>query len=210
MSRTHRSQDRAVAVDAELRQRATRLEHDFLTFCELAQEAMDGAYHTRFGFADFPAYCTDRLGFEYRTLRKRLAAVEALRALPAGEQNRARSTLAAVGATKASILAPALRRDPAGWADWCQKAAQEPAEALQARVSRALGLRPRGPVAMVSTQKGEGWYRAVLAGLPDDLQEQTQRAFKLAERALEKADPSPYECWGALVEEFIATWEPKA
>jgi hypothetical protein len=62
----------------------------------------------------------------------------------------------------------------------------------------------------VPEQKGEGWYRAVLAGLPEDLQLETQRAFKLAERALEKADPNPYECWGAIVGEFTATWEPKA
>ena len=135
---------RATVVDAELRERSTRLESDFLAIVELVIEARDGQYYTRFGFVDLAPYLEARLGLSARSVLRRVGAVEALLTLPAGVQQQARAAMAAVGATKAAILTPAIRRDPAGALDWLQHAAAEPAERLQERVSRALGLKPRG------------------------------------------------------------------
>lgn len=177
-----------------------------MALCELVQEVIDGGYYAKFGFTDAETYLEERLGLSYRSIRRRLAVLEAVRRLPAKDQADAKAQLAAVGAHKAAIVAPALQQDAAGWRDWVKTATTETVEALQARVSRVLGHRPRGS----GTDAGERWYGTLLAGLPEDLQADTKRAFHLAAQALEKTAPKPTECWAAIVHEFISTWEPTA
>lgn len=198
--------DRARRVDAELRQRARQLERDYLTFVELLDEFEREGWYARFRCPDLATYVERELRLSYRSIRRRLKVVETVRALPSGEQDDARTKLAALGAHKASIVSPAIQQDTAGWRNWITVAEAETVETLQARVSRILGHRPRGH----AEDPGERWYRALLAGLSDNLQTDTRRAFKLAELPLEKADPNPKECWAAIVHEFVATWEPRA
>jgi hypothetical protein len=205
-----RGNTRADQVDAELRYRATRLESDFLTIVELCQEVIERGYYARFQYRDAESYLEQRIGLSYRSVRRRLGTIEAIQKLPANERKPARAALVEIGSHKASIVAPALRNDPSGWREWVGKAKAVPEAALQQSVSLALGHRPRGTVVARAAQPGETWYARVLAPpLPDELRELTQRVFKLAEVALEKLAPNPFECWAAICQEFLATYEPK-
>lgn len=201
--------NRAAIVDSDIRRLVAELEVDFLAIVELCREVIDGAYHERFNFPTAEAYLEDRTGWSYGTIRKRLRTLDGLRALPAQNQDAARKALASIGATKAAIVAPAIQKDPDGFDNWIEHAKLEPAPKLQERVSRALGHRARGPAA--ATEPGAGWYRRLLAlpGWPDELRADTERAFKLAEVALQKPGAHPLECWAAIVHEFIGTYEPK-
>lgn len=166
--------NRAAIVDTELRRLSTRIESDFFAVCELVQEAIDGAYYARFGFADAERYLEDRLGLSYRSVRRRLAVLDAVRALPAKDQEDAKTQLAAVGSHKAAALAPALRQDPQGWREWVKTAAAETVEAVQGRVTRALGLKPRG-----STETPGSRFLAYVLNQVGDARDEVEETFRL-------------------------------
>lgn len=161
-------------VDTLLRQSAQRLEMGFLDFCELAQEAIEGKYHEKFGFVDAEPYFQDRIGCSYRSLRKRLAVLEGLRKLPVGQMEPAKQAVAALGAHKSSILAPVLGRDGQDWQTWVELAHESTEEALQDLVSSELGLRPRG----VAKAPGERFLAFVLNAVPPDRQPQVEWVFR--------------------------------
>lgn len=199
-----RAGNRAAVVDAELRRYAKHIETDFLAVCELVQEVMTEGYYARYGFVDAARYLEDRLGLSYRSVRRRFAIVEALRALPAGEQPAAREMVAGLGAMKASVLAPALKSDPTGWRDWAKKAAAESVEALQARVTTALGLKPRGAE---SPTPGARWLAHTLNlidGEDAGKRAEVEEAFQLGYR-IGRTD-NALRVFLQLVEECIQEW----
>jgi hypothetical protein len=160
-------------VDQELRQRATRIETDFLTLCELVQEVADGAFYARFGFQDLDGYLEERIGLSYRSVRRRLTVLEAIRALPPADQDAAKVSLAALGASKAAVLAPMVKRPGVDWRTWAETAASTPVASLQAQVSRELGLRPRG----AADAPGTRFLAYVLNQVPPDVREEVQVVF---------------------------------
>lgn len=166
---------RAAQVDAELRQRATRLETDFFVICELVEEVRAESYHARFGFVDVETYLEQRIGLSYRSVARRLAAFKAVQALPPAEQAAAKTELAALGAHKAAVLAPALKQDPDGWRDWTKKAATETVDGLQKKVTTALGLKARGP----STDAPGARFLAYVLTQVGDAREEVEEAFQL-------------------------------
>ena len=140
---------RPETVDLALRQMVARLEADFYQFVELLQEALDGAYYRALGYADPARYVEDHLGLSYSSVRRRLRVLEGVRALPAGEQDAAKSALATIGSHKAGILA-AILKDPhekAHWAAWVEDAGLWTVEELQAGVTKLLHLTARGAAA---------------------------------------------------------------
>jgi len=161
-------------VDTLLRQSAQRLEMGFLDFCELAQEAIEGKYHERFGFVDAEPYFQDRIGCSYRSLRKRLAVLEGLRKLPAGQIEPAKLAIAAIGSHKSSILAPILGKDGQDWQTWVALAQEATEEALQDLVSSELGLRPRG----LAKAPGERFLAFLVNSVPPERREQVEWVFK--------------------------------
>lgn len=200
---TGRPGNRAAVVDAQLRERRGRLEAEFFAICDLVQEAIDGAYYVKFGFPDIDAYLRDAIGLSWRSIRKRLAPLEAVRAsLPAGEQDAAKVALAKVGAEKSAILAPAIRQDPGGWKDWAQKAERETVAALQARVSTALGLKSRGAAPDLP---GSRWFTHTLNLIEDPgKRAEVEEAFTLGKQ-LAKTD-NALGVFLRLVEECIQEW----
>jgi hypothetical protein len=195
---------RAALVDAELKRHATRIERDFLTVCELVQEVITEGYYARYGFVDAERYLEDRLGLSYRSVRKRVAALEAIRSLPATERESARQAIAEVGATKASILAPALKQDADGWRDWVKHAATETVEDLQSRVTTALGLKARGPAPEAPGAK----FLAYVLNQVGDAREEVMEAFELGMR-LARSDHA-VAVFIALCREVLPDWRARA
>lgn len=169
---------RPEVVDLELRQRAVRLEDDFLGFCELAREALDGKYYLDLGFPDFDTYAVERLGSSYRTLRRGLAALEAVRRLPPADQAPARQALAELGSHKSGALAPALT--PENWRDWVTRASGASVAALQAAVSAALGAKRRGRPA-----PDDPFLERLIRLLPEDVEDRVRAVFKAGQRQME-------------------------
>lgn len=172
-------------VDLLLRQSAQRLEMGFLDFCELAQEAIEGKYHERFGFLDESGYFTERIGVPYRTLRRRLAVLEGLRKLPAGQIEAAKQAVAAIGSHKSSILAPVLGRDGQDWQTWVALAQEATEEALQDLVSSELGLRPRGN----AKAPGEKFLAFLLNSVPPERRDQVEWVFRKMASLDDTANP---------------------
>lgn len=172
-------------VDLLLRQSAQRLEMGFLTFCELAQEAIDGKMHERFGFVDEAAYFTERIGVSYRSLRRGLTVLEGLRKLPAGQIEPAKLAIAAIGSHKSSILAPILGKDGQDWQTWVALAQEATEEALQDLVSSELGLRPRG----IAKPPGKKFLAFLLNAVPPERREQVAWVFQRMASLDDTANP---------------------
>lgn len=170
---------RALVVDAELRRLSGTIERSWLEVYELAEEVRREGYHARFGFADPEAYLETRCGLAYRSLAKRKAVAAALTALPAADQAEAREKVAALGANKAATLAPALRSDPVGWRHWVATAAEETVDRLQDRVSRTLGLKPRGAQ---PPAPGARFLAMVLNQCPPEARDEVAEVFALGGR----------------------------
>lgn len=175
--------NRAAQVDAELRQRAARLETDFFRIVELVEEIRAEGFYARFGFADVESYLEQRIGLSYRSVARRLAAVKAVQALPLADQDEAKAQLAALGASKAAVLAPALTKDPHGWKDWAKQAAAESVTDLQAKVSRVLGLKPRGPAPDAPGAKFLAYVLTQVGDAREEVQETFELGMKLAQSA---------------------------
>lgn len=154
-------------VDLLLKQSVKRLELGFMDFLELADEAIQGKFHERFGFQDASEYFDQRIGFSYRTLCRRMAVLAALRGLPPGQMPAAREALAELGSHKSSILAPAFAKEPADWQEWVDLARGATEEALQDAVSSALGHKARGRI-----QPGDAFWNYIVAHTPPERHEQ--------------------------------------
>ena len=187
-----------------MQQCARTISQRFLDFCGFAAEFTREGYWARYACETPEDYYTRYTGISYRTVRAWCAVLEGLGRLPVKDQPAARETLVGLGSHKARVLAPILGREGEDWHAWADRAATVTEERLQEEVSAACGHRPRG----APDQPGERWYRALLAPLPPELQEDTQRAFRLAHK--EAATANPIGCWKAIIAEFLSTWEPQA
>lgn len=162
-------------VDLELRQRARRIEADYMAFIELAQEAIAGQYHLKFGFQTEEAYFSDRVGISYRSVRRRLQILEGVLRLPPAEQTEARAALAEIGAHKAAEVARILGRDGgAPWRDLVEFAKGVTEEALREEVSIRLGTKPRG---LPAGQPGDAFLRYVLNQIPPEVLDHVEQTF---------------------------------
>lgn len=197
------TRDRAAVVDAELRQRARRLETDFYALSELVIEARDGQYFTRFGFLDLASYLEDRLGLSARSILKRLAPAEAVLGLPPALQDEVKDRLAQIGSTKAAILAPALRRDSERALEWLEHASADTVGQLQDRVSRTLGLKPRGPHV-----PGDRFRRMVVNQVPVERRDQVEAFFEAGKRWI--GTDNSVEVFLKAVEECAVEWQHRA
>ena len=161
-------------LDLLLRQHAKRLHLGAFELMEVVQEALDGKVHERFGYEDFAPYVENRTGLSYRSICRQLAVLAGLRALPPADLAEAKQVLAELGAHRASILAPALEKEPTDWKDWVEIARDSTEEALQDAVSSALGLKPRGKAGA----PGEKLWAFILNQIPPERREQAQWVVK--------------------------------
>lgn len=136
--------ERHVAVDLALRQHAGRLEHDFLDFCRLAEECIEQNHWARFGYPGPQEYFEERVGISYRSLRRRLSVLEALKRLPEAERPEAEAAVLALGSHKSAALARAIGREGVDWRQLVEFAQRATAEAVQERVTIETGGKPRG------------------------------------------------------------------
>ena len=177
-------------VDTLLRQHVKRIELGFFEFLELADEAISGKYHEKWGYVDAGPYFEERIGVGYRSLCRRLAVLEGLRALPPAEMPHAKEVLAELGAHRASILAPAFKQEPGDWREWVELAHGSTEDALQEAVSSALGLRPRGKAGA----PGERFLGYMLNAVPPDRREQVAWVFQ----EMAKIGGDPGNKWSPL------------
>ena len=165
-----------VEGDLKLRQLAKRIETDYLAFCDLAKEAMEQGWHTRFGYVDPGDYFEERIGLSWRTLRRRFTILEAIARLPQAEQAEARSTMVELGSHKAAALAPLVREDGADWRKAAEFAKTATEEAVQSMVSEKLGRPHRGLPA--SQHPGERFMTWLLNVVPPETHDQVEFVFE--------------------------------
>lgn len=169
-------------LDTALRQAARTIAESFLTFCDLALEAIETKVHERYGYLSPADYFESRLGVSYRSARRWLAVAEGLRRLPDGERAQARTALAELGSHKAGTLARVLGREP--WQPWVERAAATPAEALQAAVSAATdGTRVAGPA------PGERFLRWLVANVPPEESDRVEAVLRAVMRVGNQVNP---------------------
>jgi hypothetical protein len=97
-----------------------------------------------------------------------------------------------------------LRAKPETWRAWVARAAESTVEAIQERVSLALGLKPRGHV----DAPGERWYRRLLRDVPPDAREEVEAVFAAGARLAETSNPMAV--FLAMVKECSVEWASRA
>lgn len=194
-------------LDLRMRQAVRQIGTAWLGLVEDARVFLDGSYWYKWGYTRPEEYFLDHLGLTYRTVRRWLTVLEGLRRLPPPDYEPAKDALLELGAHKAAVLAPVLGREGEDWRAWTAHAAEWTEARLQEAVSERCGHRPRG----APSAPGERWYRALLSDLPDELQDLTGRAFRLAEQQLGPGTAHhPMACWAAICQEFVGTYETRA
>src|SRR6266446_3657224 len=182
---------RADALHLALQSLRDRVEPDRVLACELAWEVHAKGYWSQVRNADGTTYPTEEAYFRHvlglaswRTAYKRLAIGRMLTRFEEPERSLLRSSLAAVGLAKATVVAPAIERFEE-WRTWLQSASELSTVLLQAKVSEALeppaGSRagpsrralPAGRAERHAGHRGDGGGRALLLprqagrGLPE-------------------------------------------
>jgi len=118
------------------------------------------------------------------------------------ERSLLRSSLAAVGLAKATVVAPAIERFEE-WRTWLQCAMEISTVLLQAKVSEALDALPRG---REPAHPGERFRRDVLSAMPDiEAMELVERFFHLGKRVV--GSPNPIAIFLAGCRECLPEWE---
>ena len=173
--------------DLKLKQLAQRIETDYLEFCALAQTAMADNWHQKFGYVDASAYFDERVGLSYRTVRRRLAILEAIQRLPEGEQEEAKATMTALGSKKAGVLAPMLGKPDLDWKAAATFAQGVNEAAVQSMVSEKLGHPHRGLAA--SVHPGQRFFDYILNTVPPDERERTEWVFNQLMKMAQSHNP---------------------
>ena len=192
----HTALPRHQFLDVRLRQRAGRIMGEFLVFAQDAAEFIREEYYVRFKFLSAAAYFEERLGLQYRSVRRYLSILEGVERLPPADQGAALKALPEVGAHKAAVIAPALGREGVNWRDLLDKATKTPEPALQAHVTKLLGRDPK-PAA---SGHGERVLRYFLAHLPEDRQEQAERVIRAAMEQVEPKTETPISVFLTMVD----------
>ncbi len=173
--------------DLKLRQLAQRIETDYLAFCEVAKTAMAEGWHQKFGYVDASAYFDERIGLSYRTVRRRLAILEAIQRLPEAEQSEARAVMVELGSHKAGALAPLLGQEQVDWRESAEFARRATEDAVQSMVSEKLGRPHRGLPA--SEHPGHRFFAYILNTVPPDERERTEWVFQELMKLAESHNP---------------------
>jgi hypothetical protein len=203
---------RAEALHLALQSLRDRVEPDRVLACELAWEVHAKGYWSQVRNADGTTYPTEEEYFRHvlglaswRTAYKRLAIGRMLARFEEPERSLLRSSLAAVGLAKATVVAPAIER-VVEWRTWLQCASEMSTVLLQAKVSEALDALPRG---REPAPPGEHFRRAVLAAMPDiEAMEVVERFFHLGNRVV--GSPNPIAIFLAGCRECLPEWELQA
>ncbi len=203
---------RAEALHLALQSLRDRVEPDRVLACELAWEVHAKGYWSQVRNADGTTYPTEEEYFRHvlglaswRTAYKRLAIGRMLARFEEPERSLLRSSLAAVGLAKATVVAPAIERF-VEWRTWLQCASEMSTVLLQAKVSEALDALPRG---REPAPPGEHFRRAVLAAMPDiEAMEVVERFFHLGKRVV--GSPNPIAIFLAGCRECLPEWELQA
>src|SRR6266478_2051968 len=203
---------RAEALHLALQSLRDRVEPDRVLACELAWEVHAKGYWSQVRNADGTTYPTEEDYFRHvlglaswRTAYKRLAIGRMLTRFEEPERSLLRSSLAAVGLAKATVVAPAIERVEE-WRTWLQCASEMSTVLLQAKVSEALDALPRG---REPAPPGERFRHAVLAAMPDiEAMEVVERFFHLGKRVV--ASPNPIAIFLAGCRECLPEWELQA
>ena len=161
--------------DLKLRQLAKRIEGDYLDFCALAQTAMAENWHQKFGYVDASDYFDERVCLSYRTVRRRLAVLEAIQRLPEAEQAEAKTAMTELGSKKAGALAPLLGKPDMDWKVAATFAKGVNEAAVQSMVSEKLGHQHRGLAA--GQHPGERFLAYLLNVVPPDEHDRVEKAF---------------------------------
>lgn len=194
-------------VDGLLRQHVQRIGESFLEIARLADEVAQHAYYAKYDYLSVDDYMEDRFGIRPRTLARYRSVLDALAALPEGQIQEARVALTGVGIHKAAILAPVLQTEEAGrWQKWVSFAESATEDALQEKVSRALGAKPRGLLG----ERGSRFYKTLLRFVPEDAKAEVETVFALGQRRINPQQPqtvNPVEVFLCMVREVAVEWQ---
>lgn len=154
---------------------AKKISRSVMDFAQEIQEAIDADDHAHFGYAGPDDYFQDKLGLAWGSVRKYLAPLRAIKALPEAQREQAKEALAEVGISKAAAISPAIERAPESFAAWIELAKSANKDAVQAKVSDALGHKPRG--AAVANDPGVSTLEFIIRRLPSEMQDSFRDAF---------------------------------
>ena len=185
---------RHLVVDRLLRELVTRMTQMQFEFTALAQETLTDRLYVRHHYQDPDEYFEQRIGFSWRSLRRRLAIEEAFHRLEGAERADCRTALSGLGVHRAAILAPAIGKPKQDWREWVKIAQKLDEDALQTRVSEALGAKTRGKPAKKGQSSGSDgnvahdgaadlppigkrWLDYTLSVLPEDARPEVEDVF---------------------------------
>ena len=209
--------DRAQGVTLALRALARRRARDWLAEAELCWEVHRDGHWSKATGADGRAYPSEEAYWEdvlqvdsWRSVTRRLQIGEVLEHAGDPDRVKLRDSLWGIGIAKAAILAPLfdqLARDDRlliEWPFWMSVAMELRADALQRRVSDALGHKARG-----MGEPGHRFRTAIINAMPDlDTRQLAEEFFRVGARVVEGANPVRVQV--AAMQECLAEWSARA
>jgi len=182
--------EREEDLDECLRQRAQGGFAENLETCELVQLADSLQRWAKTGHKNLPEYLESVCGLNYRSLRRYLSIVEALATVGEPLRKAVRDLLLAMGAKKASILAPWIEEQGEAVtveavAAWAEQAAGMTEAAFQEAVTTARGAKPRGAAGDAEAQV----LKLLLSVVPPERYAWAERVYRMAARVAETTNP---------------------
>jgi hypothetical protein len=154
---------------------AKKISRTCIEFAEEIQAAIEADDHAHYGFASPDDYFHEKLGLAWGSVRKYLAPLRAIKALPESEREAATEALSEIGVSKAAAIAPAIERKPESLAAWIELAKNANKDVVQAKVSEALDHKPRGSA--VANDPGVATLEFMIRRLPPEIQDSFRDAF---------------------------------
>lgn len=181
---------RHLVVDAALRDLAGQMSHAMFDFMDLAAEVVKDNLHVRMHYQDVESYFDQRIGYRWRSLRRRLAIHEAVQKLEEGERREARAALIGLKIHRAATLAPVFDKPGQDWREWVKRAERLDEKQLQEQVSKALGLKKRG-AAPDDLTPDDRWYKRTIGLVPEDARAEIEDIFDMGLVLLGETDKIP-------------------
>ena len=203
---------RHFVVDAALRDLSGRMTQLMFEFMDLTAEVLRDKLYVRMHYQDADEYFEQRVGFSWRSLRRRLTVREAVERVDADERADLRQALIGVGIHRAAILAPLLGKPGQDWREWVKRAKRLDEDALQEQVTKALGAKARGRAAHDrdgAHVRGtdETWLEGTLKLLPEDAREEVEEVFEAGLVILGHPDKIPrLQVLLALIRSMKVEW----
>lgn len=175
-------------MDAKLRALAGQMSQLMFEFMDAAGAVIKEKLYVAMHYQTVEEYFEQRIGFSWRSLRRRLAIQEAMLKLDDDEQADARKALIEVGIHRAAILAPVIGKPGENWRDWTRLAKRLDEDALQERVSKATGAKRRGAAAHARDgahvrSSDEKWLEDTLKLIPEDARHEVAEVFAAGKAA---------------------------